>query len=44
MEHKKQEYNMTAFETHDFVNECLEAFDKNVSKVESEHAVTGKSA
>lgn len=28
----------------DFVNDCLESFDENVSAIEAEYAITNKSA
>ncbi len=37
-------YTNVSFEDEGFVNECLEAFDKNVEQIELEYAVETKSA
>ena len=39
-----EKYKAENFENEAFVNECLEDFDDNVKKIESEYAVTSKSA
>ncbi len=44
MEDDKKTYDEMEFENTDFVNECLESFDENVSKIEAEYEVGNKSA
>lgn len=44
MNEDKKKYEEMEFEDTNFVSECLESFDENVSKIETEHEVTSKSA
>ena len=44
MENKIKTYKEEMFEGNDFVRECLESFDENVSAIEAEYAITNKSA
>ena len=44
MEDDKKKYDDMEFEDTNFVNECLESFDENISKIEAEYEVGSKSA
>lgn len=44
MDTAQKKYSITSFEDEMFVQECLEAFDENVAKIEKGYAVTSKSA
>ena len=42
MEYKT--YDLNEFEGENFVQECLDAFDESVAKIEEEYAIKSKSA
>ena len=44
MKNESKTYKEEMFEGEDFVRECLESFDENVSAIEAEYAFTNKSA
>lgn len=44
MENKSQINMEDYFEGNDFIQECLESFDKNVSEIEAEYDCANKSA
>lgn len=44
MKNESKTYKEEMFEGEDFVRECLESFDENVSAIETEYAFTNKSA
>ena len=44
MEDDKKKYDDMEFEDTNFVNECLDSFDENISKIEAEYEVGSKSA
>lgn len=44
MDTAPKKYDITSFEDEGFVQECLEAFDENVAKIEKGYAVKSKSA
>lgn len=43
MENVQNNYDITSFEDEGFVQECLEAFDENVTNIEKDYAVTSNS-
>lgn len=44
MKNEPNNYKEEIFEGEDFVRECLESFDENVSAIEAEYAFANKSA
>lgn len=39
-----KKYEEMEFEDMNFISECLDSFDENVSKIEAEHEIASKSA
>lgn len=44
MEQDGKKYEVPEFEDENFVHECLEMFDEQVTKIEAEYAAKSKSA
>lgn len=44
MEQHRKKYEVPEFEDENFVSECLELFDEQVTKIEAEYAADSKSA